>query len=115
MIKYELGICNHMNTLADLELAQDVNTPKETLELLAKTSTTIVRSWVANNLSTPVSTLIKLAEDANPAIQQEAVNNPNTPEAVKLWFKSGGFADMTLLEFLKGVEHYEASMHTISD
>jgi hypothetical protein len=55
---------------------------------------------VARNPSAPVETLEFLAICEDSGIRHWVSENPNTPEIVKLWLKMGGYAGMSLAEFM---------------
>jgi hypothetical protein len=63
------------------KLAEDENTPTETLILLAKDVDYWVRCWVAQNPNTPPETLTLLANDEGEdvAVLCDAAKHPNTP------------------------------------
>ena len=61
------------------ELAQNTNTPVETLKVLATDENYYVRFGVAKNPSTPVETLKVLAFDGNANVRWGVTQNPNTP------------------------------------
>ena len=59
------------------ELAQNSNTPPETLIILAKDKHLSVRYRVAENSNTPQKTLILLAKDEYSGVRNAVKNNPN--------------------------------------
>jgi len=61
------------------ELAQNPNTPPETLTILARDEDSYVRWRVANNPNTPPETLTILARDENCLVRCKVAYNPNTP------------------------------------
>ena len=60
-----------------------------------------IRYWVAQNPNTPAETLIKLASDKEAFIRWRVAQNPNLPEAVRFWLKNPDFAGLTLEEFIR--------------
>jgi hypothetical protein len=42
-----------------------------------------------------------LGEEKAMRILNEIYDNPSTPEIIKIWIKIGGYADMTLAEFIE--------------
>jgi len=63
----------------NLELAENPNTPVETLKDLATDQNVNVRWEVARNPNTPVETLKVLATDENVNVRRRVAHNPNTP------------------------------------
>jgi hypothetical protein len=86
-------------------VASNRTTTSRILDILANDNVTNVRYQVASNPSTSVNTLIKLAEDPEPQIREIVIRRSDMPEAVKLWVKMGGYAGMTLAEFIWQVGH----------
>ena len=64
------------------QVAENPNTPIETLKLLAKDEDWLVRSFVAINSSTPIETLNLLAGDENRYVRYGVAQNPNTPPEI---------------------------------
>ncbi len=60
-------------------VAKHQNTPKNTLELLARDSDFVVRMNVAGNPNTPSAMLEALAKDSYPSVREMCAGNPNTP------------------------------------
>jgi hypothetical protein len=77
-------------------------TPEELAEL-AESEDYLVRRRVAQNPNTSVETLIRLIEDKDDSVHMWARSNKNTPEIVRTWLDNGGFAGMTLAEFIENV------------
>ena len=101
--------------------------PPEMLDELANNESPFVRQCVASNESATVEILDKLAEDTDMCIKFQVAINPNTsgetltkladnedlslkkivaantscPELVRLWINNGGFAGLTLAEFIE--------------
>ena len=61
-----------------LELAQDVSTPKKTLDYLAKDEYWIIREAVAGNENTSCATLDILANDKDENVKLATAGNINT-------------------------------------
>jgi hypothetical protein len=61
------------------ELAQNPNTPVETLKVLATDECYCVRYEVAKNPNTPVELLKVLATDKDSCVRSRVAQNPNTP------------------------------------
>jgi hypothetical protein len=77
--------------------------PNVPIKILIKLSNDVdvgVRYWVALHLNATADILIKLVNDENSGVSYAATHNHNCPPAVHLWLKQGGFAGMTLAEFL---------------
>jgi len=83
--------------------AKDPSTSPEVLDKLAKDNDGYTRWCVAQNTNAPAEALAKLAEDK--CLREAAIENPNCPAAVHLWLKMGGFAGMTLAEFVEKVNN----------
>jgi len=89
----------------------NINTPVNILIERADDIDIDVRVGVAWNINTPVTALIKLVDDVDVAplddllVRNGVLKNPNCPEAVKIWFRMGGFAGMTLAEFVEKVNN----------
>ena len=62
-----------------IELAQNPNTPQETLVKLATDNEDSIRWGVAENHNTPPEVLIKLASDKYSGLRWWVAQNPNTP------------------------------------
>ena len=62
-----------------MEIAEDPNTPTETLAKLAKDKDSCVRKLVAWNPNAPAELLVKLATDKDEYVRREVAWNPNTP------------------------------------
>ena len=62
-----------------IKLAENPNTPVETLKVLATDKNVDVRYWVTRNPNTPVETLKVLATDEDYRVRYWVAENPNTP------------------------------------
>ena len=71
-----------------IELAQNPNTPQETLSLLATDEDYYVRCGVAANPNTPQETLSLLATDGDYNVRWVVALNPNTSENIILKVRS---------------------------
>jgi hypothetical protein len=65
-----------------IELAHNLNTPPETLTILAQDEYEDVRYWVARNTNTPQETLPILAQDESWYVRWGVADNPNTPPEI---------------------------------
>ena len=63
----------------NLKVAQNPNTPIETLKVLATDQNYLVRWGVAHNPNTPAETLKDLATDKDFGVRWEVARHPNTP------------------------------------
>jgi hypothetical protein len=84
-------------------IARDSTIPEE-ITSLADSDDFLILGILAKNVNTPAEVLTKLAEDGHDNIRYRVLQNPNTPEAVKLWLKMGGYAGLTLAEFIKATQ-----------
>jgi len=110
-------------------VAQNPNTPAETINELAEDKDWEVRAsavrnpkisinallkfskqedeglhyYIAANPSTTAEVLINLAQHKNSDTLYWIARNPNCPEAMRLWIDNGGFAGLSLTEFLEKV------------
>ena len=71
-----------------IELAENPNTPQETLSLLATDEDYYVRWAVAQNPNTPQETLSLLATDEYFYVRCGVAYNPNSPENIILKVRS---------------------------
>jgi len=65
-----------------LGVAQNSNTPPETLIILAKDENSNVRYCVARNSNTPPETLIILAKEEDYGVRYWVENNPNSTREI---------------------------------
>jgi hypothetical protein len=70
--------------MTNLELAQNPNTPPETLVNLSRHKDWIVRWEVAINRNTPAEALKILATDRNHYVRGNVIRNPNATEEICL-------------------------------
>jgi hypothetical protein len=99
-------LANDPNVSVRQRVARNPHTPAKALVKLAEDEEMSVRYYVARNPHTPAKALVKLAEDKdNQNTRVYAADNPNCPKAVHLWLKIGGFAGMTLAEFVDKVNN----------
>ena len=73
---------NDENWAIRCRVADNPNTPKETLTKLSTDKDWWIRRKVANNTNTPKRALYKLSVDKNYAIRICVANNPNAPKKV---------------------------------
>jgi hypothetical protein len=72
----------HPDWVKRIRLADNPNTPPETLTHLAEDEDWYVRVWVARNPNTPPKTLTCLADDEDWRVREGVAKNPNTPPEV---------------------------------
>jgi hypothetical protein len=73
--------------MSNYDLAENHNTPPETLERLANGGNANLRWLVAFNPNTPPEALERLANDEDSEIRYEVANNINTPQYIKDYLK----------------------------
>lgn len=86
-------------------VALNHNATLEIFNILIKDESENVRWAITQNQSTPIEILVKLAEDTSEYVLVSLVDNPKLPAAVKLWLDRGGYAGMTLAEFVEKVDN----------
>ena len=72
-------------------VAENPNTPAETLTLLASHNDSTVRWNVARNSNTSPETLTILAKDSGYWVRSYVAENPNTPQYVKDYITAKNF------------------------
>ena len=110
-ILLEYADCNDENIIYGLTCCQTAR--PAVLAKLVNHANETVKYWVAGNTHTPAESLIKLAECGPNYIKNVVAKNPNTPEIVKLWLNNGGYAGLTLVEFIDSV-HGKGYNHGLS-
>ena len=70
-------------------LANDLNTPKDTLWALGLDEDSRVRWWVARNPSTPPEVLTFLIQDLHWGVRRAVGRNPSSPYGI--WNQDGPF------------------------
>jgi hypothetical protein len=70
------------------QIAQNPNTPPETLVNLSQDKTWSVRCWVAGNPNTPVESLKVLSQDRVWSVRLHVTRNPNATEEILLTIKA---------------------------
>jgi 3-methyladenine DNA glycosylase AlkC len=73
--------------MSNYDLAQNPNTPPETLERLVNDKDWEVRCHVANNSNTSTEALERLANDKDWRVRYYVANNINTPQYIKDYLK----------------------------
>jgi hypothetical protein len=89
------------------EVALNLRTPADTLAKLAEEPFWSIRWAVAQNLNADLSTLIKLAEEADEDMNAALLSNPSIPESMKLYIIKGGYADLSIREFMTATRETE--------
>jgi hypothetical protein len=87
--------------------ANDPNTTPEELDALADDYDMGIRRRVARNKNVLAKTLIRLVAENNAPLHSTILANPSTPEAIRVWLNNGGFAGMTLAEFIGTIDTNE--------
>jgi hypothetical protein len=85
--------------------ANNPSTPAKILTKLSGDDISNVRYCAARNPNLPMESLLRLVEDNDYYVRQVAVMHQNCPEAAKIWVSKGGFAGLTLKEFVEKMDH----------
>jgi hypothetical protein len=65
--------------------------------------------------ATPVETLIELSQSESEDVRCNVQYNPTTPTNIRMWLAHGGYADMSLDEFLAALDGRPVPEQTISN
>jgi hypothetical protein len=78
--------------------------PAEVLAEIVTSDNPGIKHAIARHPNASAEVLIKLTEDKSVDVVHWVVRNPNCPVALKMWLKAGGYAGMTLAEFIAGTQ-----------